>query len=94
MFTKPSILFGSSALDFSKSGRILFAGYDDYTVRAWDVLKVQYTTECGDPHVTVMWHYRVITWPCGTIIKTEWATFPSLLMEQHSVQLVGMEHLG
>ena len=54
MFTKPSILFGSSALDFSKSGRILFAGYDDYTVRAWDVLKVQYTTECGDPHVTVM----------------------------------------
>ncbi len=40
MYTKPSILFGSSALDFSKSGRILFAGYDDSTVRAWDVLKV------------------------------------------------------
>ncbi len=41
MYTKPSILFGSSALDFSKSGRILFAAYDDYTVRAWDVLKVR-----------------------------------------------------
>ena len=40
VYTKPSIVFGASSLDFSKSGRILFAGYDDYSIRAWDVLKV------------------------------------------------------
>lgn len=38
-YTKPSILFGASALDFSKSGRIVFAGYDDFSIRGWDVLK-------------------------------------------------------
>ncbi len=59
MYTKPSILFGSSALDFSKSGRILFAGYDDSTVHAWDVLKVcGYVCACVagscDCHVTIM----------------------------------------
>ena len=39
-YTKPSIVFGASALDFSKSGRIMFAGYNDHTLRAWDVQKV------------------------------------------------------
>lgn len=68
LYKKPSIIFGASALDFSKSGglplqcalhrhfptpavpvaamisfnpgRILFGGYDDCSIRAWDVLKV------------------------------------------------------
>ena len=40
LYSKPSVLFGASSLDFSTSGRVLFAGYDDYTIRAWDVLKV------------------------------------------------------
>uniref|UniRef100_A0A7N5KS80 G protein subunit beta 5 n=1 Tax=Ailuropoda melanoleuca TaxID=9646 RepID=A0A7N5KS80_AILME len=26
-------------VDFSLSGRLLFAGYNDYTINAWDVLK-------------------------------------------------------
>ncbi len=29
-YTKESILFGVNAIDFSTSGRILFAGYNDY----------------------------------------------------------------
>lgn len=39
VLSKQSILFGASSLDFSKSGRILFVGYDDNTLRAWDTLK-------------------------------------------------------
>ena len=46
VYTKPSIVFGASSLDFSKSGRILFAGYDDYSIRAWDVLKVGVSATC------------------------------------------------
>nr|CAB43529.1 G protein, beta subunit [Geodia cydonium] len=38
-YTKTGIIFGCSALDFSKSGRILFGGYNDYAIRVWDVIK-------------------------------------------------------
>lgn len=38
-YTKESILFGVNAVDFSTSGRILFAGYNDYAVNMWDTLK-------------------------------------------------------
>ena len=39
MYTKESTIFGVNAVDFSISGRILFAGYNDYTVNVWDTLK-------------------------------------------------------
>ena len=26
-------------MEFSRNGQVMFAGYEDYTVRAWDVLK-------------------------------------------------------
>ncbi|KAG5899556.1 hypothetical protein JTB14_008240 [Gonioctena quinquepunctata] len=41
IYTKESIIFGVNSVDFSVSGRLLFAGYNDYTVtmdtsRSWD----------------------------------------------------------
>ena len=39
VYKKPHILFGCTSIDFSLSGRMLFAGYNDYTVNAWDTLK-------------------------------------------------------
>ncbi|XP_053172464.1 guanine nucleotide-binding protein subunit beta-5b [Scomber japonicus] len=39
IYQKDSIIFGASTVDFSLSGRLLFAGYNDYTINAWDVLK-------------------------------------------------------
>ena len=33
-------MLSASTLDFAKSGRVLFVGYDDNTIRVWDVLKV------------------------------------------------------
>lgn len=41
VFTKDSIIFGVNSIDFSISGRLLFAGYNDYTVNVWDTLKSQ-----------------------------------------------------
>lgn len=32
------IIVGITSCDFSSSGRIMFAGYDDYTCQAWDTL--------------------------------------------------------
>uniref|UniRef100_A0A8C1VC88 Guanine nucleotide binding protein (G protein), beta 5b n=1 Tax=Cyprinus carpio TaxID=7962 RepID=A0A8C1VC88_CYPCA len=39
IYSKDSIIFGASSVDFSLSGRLLFAGYNDYTINVWDVLK-------------------------------------------------------
>uniref|UniRef100_A0A665VTM6 Guanine nucleotide binding protein (G protein), beta 5b n=1 Tax=Echeneis naucrates TaxID=173247 RepID=A0A665VTM6_ECHNA len=39
IYQKDSIIFGASTVDFSMSGRLLFAGYNDYTINVWDVLK-------------------------------------------------------
>ncbi|KAI8777817.1 guanine nucleotide-binding protein subunit beta-5 [Biomphalaria glabrata] len=38
-YKKDSIIFGCNAVDFSVSGRVLFGGYNDYTVNVWDALK-------------------------------------------------------
>ncbi|KAI5751846.1 hypothetical protein M8J77_011341 [Diaphorina citri] len=38
-YKKDSILFGATSVDFSVSGRLLFAGYNDYTINVWDSLK-------------------------------------------------------
>ncbi|XP_030745588.1 guanine nucleotide-binding protein subunit beta-5 [Sitophilus oryzae] len=39
VYSKDSIIFGANSVDFSHSGRLLFAGYNDYTVNVWDTLK-------------------------------------------------------
>uniref|UniRef100_A0A3Q2Z7U0 G protein subunit beta 5 n=2 Tax=Hippocampus comes TaxID=109280 RepID=A0A3Q2Z7U0_HIPCM len=39
VYQKDSIIFGASTVDFSLSGRLLFAGYNDYAINVWDVLK-------------------------------------------------------
>ena len=38
-FSNEDFLCGISSVDFSLSGRVMFAGYDDFKVRGWDVLK-------------------------------------------------------
>jgi guanine nucleotide-binding protein G(I)/G(S)/G(T) subunit beta-1 len=37
-FRNDNIVCGITAVSFSKSGRILFSGYDDYNCLGWDVL--------------------------------------------------------
>lgn len=41
VYSKESIIFGVNSVDFSVSGRLLFAGYNDYTVNVWDTLRSQ-----------------------------------------------------
>ncbi|KAM9764733.1 guanine nucleotide-binding protein subunit beta-5b isoform 1-T2 [Menidia menidia] len=39
VYQKDSVIFGATSVDFSLSGRLLFAGYNDYTINVWDALK-------------------------------------------------------
>lgn len=38
-YTHDNILCGITSVDFSTSGRLLFAGYDDFNCNVWDTLK-------------------------------------------------------
>jgi guanine nucleotide-binding protein G(I)/G(S)/G(T) subunit beta-1 len=55
-FRNPDVLCGATSVDFSKSGRVMFAGYDDYNCRAWDTLgsagKCLYTLGGHEDHVS------------------------------------------
>ena len=37
-FKNENVLCGITSVSFSRSGRVLFAGYDDYNCLGWDVL--------------------------------------------------------
>ncbi|RNA01031.1 guanine nucleotide-binding subunit beta-5 [Brachionus plicatilis] len=39
IYKKDSILFACNSVDLSLSGRLLFAGYNDYCINVWDTLK-------------------------------------------------------
>jgi guanine nucleotide-binding protein G(I)/G(S)/G(T) subunit beta-1 len=38
-YTHDNVLCGITSVDFSISGRLLFAGYDDFNCNVWDTLK-------------------------------------------------------
>ena len=39
MYSHDNIICGITSAAFSKSGRLLFAGYDDFNTNVWDTLK-------------------------------------------------------
>lgn len=50
-FEMPSINCGITSVAFSNSGRILFAGYDDFNVHAWDTLSSgEHAYQIATPH--------------------------------------------
>jgi WD40 repeat protein len=41
LYDHDNIICGISSVAFSKSGRLLFAGYDDYNCNVWDTLRIE-----------------------------------------------------
>ncbi len=50
MFSHDNIICGITSVSFSKSGRLLFGGYDDFNCNVWDVLRQD---RAGTPSATV-----------------------------------------
>ncbi|XP_061721026.1 guanine nucleotide-binding protein subunit beta-5 [Cydia pomonella] len=66
-YAKDSIIFGVNSVDWSLSGRLLFAGYSDYTASAWDALRAQRVCVlCGHEHRVA----RVQLAPDGAALAT------------------------
>lgn len=41
MFSHDNIICGITSVAFSKSGRLLLAGYDDFNCNVWDTMKAE-----------------------------------------------------
>ena len=41
LYSHDNIICGITSVDFSKSGRLMCGGYDDFTCNVWDVLKTE-----------------------------------------------------
>ncbi|KAI5640184.1 guanine nucleotide-binding protein subunit beta-5 [Phthorimaea operculella] len=66
-YAKDSIMFAANSVEWSVSGRLLFAGYSDYTACAWDALRaVRVCVLCGHEHRV----QRVQLAPDGTALAT------------------------
>ena len=51
-YSHDNIICGVTSVAFSKSGRLLMAGYDDFNVNVWDTLRVERAgTESCDENV-------------------------------------------
>ncbi|KAJ0174398.1 hypothetical protein K1T71_010544 [Dendrolimus kikuchii] len=66
-YAKDSLIFGVNSVEWSLSGRLLFAGYSDYTACAWDALRgARVCVLCGHEHRVT----RVQLSPDGTALCT------------------------
>jgi len=50
MYSHDNIICGITSVAFSKSGRLLLAGYDDFNCNVWDTLKGERAGECSSCH--------------------------------------------
>lgn len=46
MYSHDNIICGITSVAFSKSGRLLLAGYDDFNCNVWDSMKAERAGEC------------------------------------------------
>lgn len=78
VFENERFLQGITSVDFSKSGRLLFAGHDDYMCNAWDVAKTY--DESDDGYIKLSTHENRVSClgvaPDGEAVCTgSWDTF-------------------
>lgn len=48
MYSHDNIICGITSVAFSKSGRLLLAGYDDFNCNVWDTMKAERAGEWMD----------------------------------------------
>lgn len=46
VYSHDNIICGITSVAFSKSGRLLLAGYDDFNCNVWDALKADRAGQC------------------------------------------------
>jgi hypothetical protein len=51
MYSHDNIICGITSVAFSKSGRLLLAGYDDFNCNVWDSMKAERAGQC---HAIIM----------------------------------------
>ena len=62
-YSHDNIICGVTSVAFSKSGRLLMAGYDDFNVNVWDTLRVERAGKFDKPkHKSVLFLFLCFAW--------------------------------
>lgn len=56
LYSHDNIICGITSVAFSKSGRLLLAGYDDFNCNVWDTLKGE---RAGEATLSILHHVRI-----------------------------------
>jgi WD40 repeat protein len=75
MYSHDNIICGITSVAFSKSGRLLFAGYDDFNCNVWDSMRQE---RAGMSKIRIKQIERIFEtqayWPAMTIVCRAWAS--------------------
>jgi WD40 repeat protein len=71
MYSHDNIICGITSVAFSKSGRLLLAGYDDFNCNVWDTMKAERAGKCKHSFKSTSLNsnqlycqiYRNLSWP-------------------------------
>lgn len=56
VYSHDNIICGITSVAFSKSGRLLLAGYDDFNCNVWDALKADRAGQCERYSAVMLMH--------------------------------------
>ena len=60
MYSHDNIICGITSVAFSKSGRLLLAGYDDFNCNVWDTLRLERAGKFIDHIETIVDHHLLL----------------------------------
>ena len=87
MYSHDNIICGITSVAFSKSGRLLLAGYDDFNCNVWDALRAERAGGCRDE----------LRWVCTDDLlllrSSGWTRQPSVLSGHHRGRHGGLHRL-
>lgn len=67
MYSHDNIICGITSVAFSKSGRLLLAGYDDFNCNVWDSMRTERAGTHGSPLLILFWGFFFLS-PANCVV--------------------------
>lgn len=80
MYSHDNIICGITSVAFSKSGRLLLAGYDDFNCNVWDTLKGERAGECMELQGAEAFRFPSRKWVVKIYAKCRRSSLTGLLL--------------
>lgn len=90
MYSHDNIICGITSVAFSKSGRLLLAGYDDFNCNVWDTLKQE---RAGNYLYSLFVSHFTVVLCCGVCTTLRTPDFVSISTNEFAEVFVGVCYL-